>query len=85
MCSKYFSIKLEFTFLKLLISISLSKFSTEAFISINPEFSPIGNAPVLHNFKPLYSFGLWEAVIMRPGLLRRPDKEYTISVGTIPI
>ena len=55
------------------------------FISNRPECSPIGTAPELQSFNPLYSLGLWDAVIITPGKFSSPDKEYTTSVGTRPI
>ena len=39
----------------------------------SPVSKPIGLAPARHSLMPLYSAGLWLAVIMMPGTSRSPD------------
>ena len=46
--------------------------STSERISRRPVSSPTGRAPGWQNFKPLYCFGLWLAVIMIPGRSSAP-------------
>ena len=44
-------------------------------MSNKPECSPIGTAPELQSFSPLYSLGLCDAVIITPGKSSKPDSE----------
>ncbi len=51
-------------------------FSIRRLICFKPSVSVNGTAPALTNFSPLYSFGLWEAVIITPGKSKEPEAKY---------
>ena len=50
-----------------------------------PDSWPIGMAPDLHSFIPLYCAGLWLAVNIMPGKFNFPDAKYNMSVEAKPI
>lgn len=56
-----------------------------AFIFDRPVFSPIGMAPDFTILIPLYSEGLWEAVIIAPGSFRKKEAKYNTGVETMPM
>ncbi len=46
--------------------------ATISLSSARPVSMPTGFAPDLHNLRPLYFAGLWLAVIIAPGMSRKP-------------
>ena len=60
-------------------------FSMISRITCNPDSLPIGLAPLLHNFIPLYFAGLWLAVNIIPGKFNFPEAKYNMSVEDNPI